>query len=74
MIKLEMNQAEFNDMINKMALPIKSRKEPFLFPTIALTIRPDNEIEWIGRLQYVTVWVRVKYTTPTNISEPAQIQ
>ena len=38
MIKLEMEQAEFIDMIKKMAIPIKSRKEPFLFPTIALTI------------------------------------
>jgi hypothetical protein len=73
MIKLELNQTKFSDIINKMAIPIKSRKEPFLFPKIALTIHPDNEIEWIGRLQYVTVWVRVKYTTPSNISESAKI-
>ena len=73
MIKLEMKKAEFMDMIKKMSIPVKSREELFMFPTVTLTIRPDDEIECIGRYQYVTMWVRVKYTTPTEISGPTKI-
>lgn len=73
MIKLEMKKAEFIDMIKKMSIPVKSREEPFIFPTITLVIRPEDEIECIGRYQYVTMWIRVKYTIPTGISEPTKI-
>lgn len=73
MIELEMEQAEFIDMIKKMAIPVKSGEEPFFFSKIALTSISDDEIEWIGKFQYGIAWVRVKCTLHTDISEPVQI-
>jgi hypothetical protein len=73
MIKIEMRKGEFIDMIKKMAIPIRSSIDPFLFPTIVLTVRPEGEIEWIGKFKYVTAWVRVAQTIIADISEPVQI-
>lgn len=73
MIKIEMNKDKFIEMIKIMAIPTSSPKEPFLFPKIVLTLRPEGEIEWMGRLKYVTVWVRVEQKIITDISEPVQI-
>jgi hypothetical protein len=56
-----------------MAIPTRSREEPYFFPTIALTIRSDNEIEWIGRFRDVIVWVRVNCEVHRDVSESAQI-
>jgi hypothetical protein len=72
MITFDMHRNSFIDMITKMAIPIRDHKDGFLFPTIALTIRPD-EIEWIGQSQYVTSWVRVKCATSINTPEPVHI-
>lgn len=73
MVTLEMKQADFVDMIEKMSIPTKSRKNKFFFPGIVLTIHPDNEIEWIGRSNDVLVWVRWKCATLIDTSESVQI-
>jgi hypothetical protein len=63
MIQFEMRKSFFVNMINKMAIPVNTRDSTFIFPIIALTIRPDSEIEWIGGSDHVFVWVRVKNIT-----------
>jgi len=73
MIKFDMKKSEIIEMVKKMSIKVKFREDSFIFPIIALIVRPDGEIEWIGRFQNVTACIRVKCTISTDTSEPAQI-
>jgi hypothetical protein len=83
MFQLKIKRGEFEDLVKKMSLPTRNRdfstgKISFFFTKIAPLFSIDpvtnkGRMEWIGKTNMATPWVRVKKLDISGITEPIRI-